>query len=130
MGSGGCCLGLDLRKAASPLALGEGSGACLPGGVVASYCRLDHVGRKTTMISFPECPPDETKVPECQRPTFLSPLQPGDSEQVTSGFRKVPKKIMLLLPESWGKTYICSRYILLTYYVQCNNWIYARLLFL
>ena len=54
-------MGLNLRKAASPLALGEGSGVCCSGGVAVSYCRLDDMGRKITMISFTECLPDETR---------------------------------------------------------------------
>ena len=46
-----------------PLALGGGRGVCCSGGVAVSYCRLDDVGRKITMISFTECPPDETGSP-------------------------------------------------------------------
>ena len=30
-------------------------------GVAVSYCRLDDMGRKITMISFTECLPDETR---------------------------------------------------------------------
>ena len=74
MRSGGRYLGLDLRKAASPLALGEGSGVCCSGGVAVSYCRPDDVGRKITMISFTECLPDETRSPRMPEINILITL--------------------------------------------------------